>query len=66
MTGQAKIMIDKLISEKSRGDRFIENGIRVKLILKGIDVDSFTETSQDEDADIVRVRAAAMEYGVSV
>jgi len=66
MTGQVKFMIDRLISEKSKGDRFIENGIRVKLILRGIDVDSYTESSCDGEVDINKVKEAASEFGIAL
>ena len=66
MAGQVKSMIDKLIAKKSDGDRFIENSIRVKLILRGIDVDSFTEDSVDSQEDIAMVRDAAREFGVDL
>lgn len=66
MAGQAKSIIDKLISDRSKGDRIIANGIRVKLILKGIDVDSFTADSPDDPAAIEQIKVAAKEFGINV
>jgi len=64
MIGTVKHMIEELISQKAAGDKFIENSIRVKLILKGIDIDSYTDSSRDSEEDTLRVKEAAEEYGI--
>ncbi|MDR1689956.1 MAG: hypothetical protein LBS21_15320 [Clostridiales bacterium] len=64
MIGQVKSMIEKFILEKSKGDKFIENSLRVKLILKGIDVDSYTDNSPDDPAAVQQIRDVARDFGI--
>lgn len=66
MAGQVKRMIDKLINEKAKGDKVIENSVRIKLILNGIDVDSFTDDTPDDFNAIEKINAAAKELGINL
>ncbi|MDR0306363.1 MAG: hypothetical protein LBI42_05930 [Chitinispirillales bacterium] len=65
MIGTARKMIDRLLSEKAKGDRVIENGICVKLMLKGIPIDKLTVNTPDDDAIINKVKSVLTEFGVS-
>ena len=64
MAGTAKRMIDKLIAEKSKGDKYIESTISVKLILKGIMVNKITSSTPDDPSIIAKIREAGKEYGI--
>jgi hypothetical protein len=64
MTGTARKMIDAIIAEKAKGDKSIEKGIRVKLILGGIMVDKLTPDTPDDPALISRIKSVAASYGV--
>ncbi len=64
MAGQVKKMIDRLIQEKAKGNEIIASSVRTKLILKGINVSKYTETSTDDSAVMDAVRQAAKEFGV--
>jgi len=54
-----------LISEKSKGNRDIENFIRVKLSMKGIPVNTLTESSADDPAVINKIKDVLKEFGVN-
>jgi hypothetical protein len=66
MAGQLKHMIDRVITERARGNPTLAVTTRTKLMLKGIHVDDFTETSPDDPAMMQRVRVAAGELGVAL
>lgn len=59
MPGQIRIMIDKIIREKSHGNQAIAGAIKTKLILKGIRPEVFTATSPDDPAIITKLREFA-------
>jgi len=64
MAGQAKKLIDLLVSEKAKGNRDIENFIRVKLSMKGIPVNTLTESSADDLVVINKIKDVLKEFGV--
>jgi hypothetical protein len=64
MAGTAKKLIDLLISEKSKGNRDIENFIRVKLTMKGIPVNKLTEGTDDDPVVINKIKDVLKEFGV--
>lgn len=66
MAGQIKFMIDKIVAERSQGKPAIANCTKVKLILKGINCDSYTVSSPDDPAVIGLLRDIAKELNVSV
>ena len=59
-------MIQKVISQKSKGNVVIANAVRTKMYLKGIAVDKYTPTSLDDAASIKKIREVAKEFGVIV
>jgi len=65
MAGQAKKLIDLLVSQKAKGNRDIENFIRVKLSMKGIPVNTLTESSADDPAVINKIKDVLKEFGVN-
>lgn len=48
-------MIDGLIARRSNGDPVAAAGVRVRLLLRGIDPDDYTETSEDDPAVIAKL-----------
>ena len=66
MTGTAKSIIDRIITEKAQGDKSIEKHIRVKLILGGIMVDKLTEDTPDDPLVISRIKHVANGYGLDL
>ncbi len=66
MAGQVYNMIQRVITQKGKGNLVIENSVRTKMYLKGIAVDKYTAASPDDPAVILKVREVAKEFGVSV
>jgi len=65
MAGQAKKLVDLLVAEKAKGNRDIENFIRVKLSMKGIPVSTLTESSADDPVVINKIKDVLKEFGVN-
>lgn len=66
----AKDLINKIIAEKSKGNKSMENvvkmSIKTKLTLKGVNVDKcFSETVTDQ-AVIIKIKDVAKELGIAV
>ena len=57
-------MLQRIITQKSKGNAVIANSIKTKIILKGIAVDKYTPSSPDDPAVIAKVRDIAKEFGV--
>jgi len=66
MAGKIKLMIDKIIKDKSKGNNTIAACTRTKLILKGISVDKYTAVSPDDPEIINKVTQIAKELGVTL
>jgi len=66
MAGLIKIMIDKIITQKAKGNVTMINLTKTKLILKGVNPDKFTAASEDDSAIIQKVRVIGKEMGVLV
>ena len=66
MAGQIHNMIQKVITQKSRGNQIIAKSIKTKMILKGIAVDKYTPSSPDDAAVMQKIRDMAKEFGVTV
>jgi len=64
MHGETRKLIDIIIEKRAAGNPAIEMTTKAKLILKGINVDSFSSTSSDDPAMIQKVKQAAAELGV--
>lgn len=59
-------MIQKIITEKSRGNKVIANSVKTKIILKGVAIDKYTPTSPDDMAVIQKLRDIAKEFGLII
>ncbi len=66
MAGQIRKTIDRIISEKSRGNSVIASSIRTKMILKGISVDKFNMNSPDDPEILKKLQLVATEYGIRI
>jgi len=65
MAGQAKKLVDLLVSEKAKGNKDIENFIRVKLSMKGISVSTLTDSQADDPVVIEKIKGILKEFGVN-
>jgi hypothetical protein len=66
MAGQVKVLIDKIITIRAKGNATIALTTKTKLVLKGINPDQWTAISADDPAMITKVRQIAAELGVNV
>lgn len=66
MAGQIKMLIDEIITERSKGNSTIAMTTRTKILIKGIDPDSYTASSVDDPAVIEKAQKIAQELGVSL
>ncbi len=66
LAGQIYNMIQKIVTERSRGNQVIANSVRTKIILKGIAIDKYTPTSPDDIAVMQKLREVAKEYGLII
>lgn len=66
MAGQIYNMIQKVITQKSRGNQIIAKSIKTKMILKGIAVDKYTPSSPDDPAVMQKIRDIAKEFGLTI
>ncbi len=66
MAGQVYNMIQKIVTEKSKGNAVIASSVKTKIILKGIAIDKYTPTSPDDVAVMQKLRQIGMEFGVFV
>ncbi len=66
LAGQIYNMIQKIVTERSRGNQVIANSVRTKIILKGIAIDKYTPTSPDDFAVMQKLREVAKKYGLII
>lgn len=66
MAGQIYNTIQKIITQKSKGNQIIANSIRTKMLLKGIMVDKYNALSPDDPVVMKKLQEVAKEFGVAV
>ncbi|MGE5570473.1 MAG: hypothetical protein ACM3S5_15660 [Rhodospirillales bacterium] len=66
MPGQIKRMIDTIIAQRAKGNPTIELTTKTKMILKGVNPDRYTNTSEDDPVAIGKLRKIAAELGVTL
>jgi hypothetical protein len=66
MAGMIKVMIDRLIAERARGNAVLVATTQTKLLLKGINPASFGPASPDDPAVVGKLRALAQELNVTI
>jgi hypothetical protein len=66
MSGKIKRIIDEIVQKRSKGVDTIMVTTRTKLFLKGINVDSYTESSDDNEEVVSKLRQIANEMGVQL
>lgn len=64
MAGKIHTMIDRLIEQRSNGNGTVAAGVRVRLLLRGIDPDDYNTTSADDPDVIAKIEAMAAEFNV--
>ena len=65
VAGKIREMINTIV-ENVRRKCHGGTGIRARLVIKGINVDAYTETSEDDPEVIAKLQQIAKELGVSL
>lgn len=63
MAGKIKVLIERLIELRTKGDRGLVAPLKIKLIMKGVDPDLFDDGSPDNPMVIQRIITIAKEMG---
>ncbi|HEY3277469.1 MAG TPA: hypothetical protein VGJ94_12685 [Syntrophorhabdaceae bacterium] len=66
MAGKIKLMLDSIISQRSKGSSVVAMTTKTKIVLKGIDPDRYNSASPDDPAIIDKIREIARELSVSL
>jgi len=66
MAGQIKQMVDSIVEQRANGNPTIALTTKAKLVLKGVNPGSFSETSPDDPVIIARLKKIAADFGVQV
>ena len=66
MPGKIKQLIDTIITDRANGNELVIHLTRAKLMLKGIDPDIYSETSEDYPNVIRQLKSLAQEIGVTL
>lgn len=66
MAGKIKFMIDKIINERSKGNATIAITTKTKMVLKGVNPDKWTATSEDDPGVIGKLDQIAREFSITL
>ena len=66
MAGKIMQLIDRVVEERSKGDPTIKHTTRAKLILKGININKYSEISEDDPGVIAKLIRIAAELGIKI
>lgn len=64
MAGQIKRMIEQIVEKKARGDQALVYLIQAKLALKGINIQKYDASSEDDPLVIAKLHQIAKDFGV--
>ena len=66
MAGQVRALLDKIVSERAKGNRTIAMSTKTKLIIKGVNPDHWNARSPDDPDVLSKVRQIAQDFGVTL
>jgi hypothetical protein len=66
MPGRIKVMIEKIVMERAKGNVVLINTTKTKLLLKGINPDKYGADSPDDPAVIAKLQMLAQELNVKL
>lgn len=62
MSGQIHSMIDAFINSRSHGDEVAAAGVRVRLLLRGIDPNDYGPASEDDPAIMAKLQSMMSDF----
>jgi hypothetical protein len=66
MAGRIKQLIDQIVERRAKGNLVVADTTRAKLIFKGINPDRYSMASPDDPEMEERIRAIAVQLGVTL
>ena len=66
MAGKAKQQIDLIIEAVSKGNATLKITTKTKLLLKGLDPDRYTNSSEDDPVVLDKIKTVAASFGVTI
>ena len=66
MAGKIKKVIDQIIKRRSKGNITLERTTRIKIILKGIVPEKFSENSPDDPKVLAKLKDIGRELGLDL
>lgn len=66
MAGKIKAMCNTIIEKRAAGNAVVEKLTKTKLVLKGVNPDSFTTSSPDDQVVINKLIQIAKDLGVTL
>lgn len=66
MAGKIKKIIDSIINQRSSGNPVLASTTKTKLLIKGIDPDKYSDSSDDDPSVIAKLEALAAELNVKL
>jgi len=64
MKGIAIKIIENLLDTKAKDNQVLQNAIKIKLMMRGIPIQSLNASTPDDDAMIAKIKEISKEYGV--
>ena len=65
MAGKIKRLIDYIIEQRSQGDSTLANTTKTKMVLKGINPESYNEFSDDDPIIELRLKEIGKELNIT-
>lgn len=66
MAGKIRTMIDSIMEQRAQGNPVLLSTTKTKLLLKGIRVDDYTSSSEDDPAVIEKLIAIAKDLNIDL
>ena len=66
MSGKIKTLIDEIVVKRSNGDPLFERTTKLKIQLKGINIERYNASSDDDPIVIAKLNKIAEEFGLTV
>lgn len=66
MSGQIKALIERLIEKRAGGNPVLMTTTKTKLMIKGINIDIYTDETPDDPQIIEKLYKTANEWGVEI
>lgn len=63
---KTKRLVDELIEKRSKGVEYLKISTRMKLLMKGVDVQKITDDTPDDDLVLKKIHEIATELNITL